>query len=386
VPFALRMKNPFVDAYRGLLALLLTFFVASPTYAQVCAGDCNGDQQVQVDEIVASINISLGAAPLANCGTADQNGDDVVTVDEILVAVNAALSGCPEAAQPTATPALSDDCAAVNFLDVSTAPGAGAGYAAPSLEAECIGDTVVVRSNGIPHYTFVQITPNALVEQSLEYRFPRHPQVATQATNLPLLGAAGVAVNGLPFFGPNEAQRPDPYGDPVVNAILDECLGHTAFVYHYHALTEQCLSPSGLVAEPWLAEAPKGDHASPIVAYAFDGFPVYGPYECADSACTSVVEMQSGWENVGFESVDCVTGSECSNGFACVATIIGGARRNACVPTTYAWNNNVYVEKEGSQYLDQCNGHIGPNGDYHYHATETFPYVIGCYRGTPVSN
>lgn len=23
----------------------------------------------------------------------------------------------------------------------------------------------------------------------------------------------------------------------------------------------------------------------------------------------------------------------------------------------------------------------GPNGDYHYHATDTFPYILGCYAG-----
>lgn len=66
--------------------------------------------------------------------------------------------------------------------------------------------------------------------------------------------------------------------------------------------------------------------------------------------------------------------------------MIDGARRNACVSKTYAWDNNEYRAKSGSQFLDRCNGHYGPAGDYHYHATETFPYVLGCYRGTPTNN
>jgi hypothetical protein len=33
--------------------------------------------------------------------------------------------------------------------------------------------------------------------------------------------------------------------------------------------------------------------------------------------------------------------------------------------------------------LDPCNGRVGPDGVYRYHATTTFPYVLGCYRGTP---
>lgn len=35
--------------------------------------------------------------------------------------------------------------------------------------------------------------------------------------------------------------------------------------------------------------------------------------------------------------------------------------------------------------LDQCNGHADKNRGYHYHTTEGFPFVLGCYRGTPVA-
>ncbi len=35
--------------------------------------------------------------------------------------------------------------------------------------------------------------------------------------------------------------------------------------------------------------------------------------------------------------------------------------------------------------LDQCNGHTDSERDYHYHTTEKFPFVLGCYRGTPVT-
>ncbi len=39
-----------------------------------------------------------------------------------------------------------------------------------------------------------------------------------------------------------------------------------------------------------------------------------------------------------------------------------------------------------STILDECNGQVGPEGDYHYHATETFPYILGCYNGAPTPN
>jgi hypothetical protein len=56
------------------------------------------------------------------------------------------------------------------------------------------------------------------------------------------------------------------------------------------------------------------------------------------------------------------------------------------VPKTCVWSNNAYVAKASSDYLDECNGHVGPDGGYHYHTTSTFPYILSCYRGTPTNN
>ena len=40
----------------------------------------------------------------------------------------------------------------------------------------------------------------------------------------------------MPIYGPNEAQHPDPFGDPYINGILDFCHGHTGPQgdYHFH--------------------------------------------------------------------------------------------------------------------------------------------------------
>jgi YHYH protein len=270
------------------------------------------------------------------------------------------------------------------FLDVSQGPGAGPSYPAPYLSVECGSAVIIVHSNGIPPYTFVQTTPNALQPQNYTFTFPTHPLVAAQVSSVPLLGPVAIALNGLPIYGPNEGLIPDPYGDPVANALLDECLGHTAQRgdYHYHGLLVKCLTESGLVAEPWLNPDPPSNQPSPIVAYSFDGFPIYGPYECTDQSCTQVHELLSSWDNVGYQSLDCTSSTQCGANYVCALSMINGVRRNACVPKSYAWTNNQYVAKGGSEFLDQCNGHVGPNGDYHYHATATFPYILGCYRGS----
>jgi hypothetical protein len=35
--------------------------------------------------------------------------------------------------------------------------------------------------------------------------------------------------------------------------------------------------------------------------------------------------------------------------------------------------------------MDECNGRIQPDGTYGYHATLTFPYMVGCLKGTPMT-
>ena len=69
-----------------------------PRLANACAGDCNGDGRVTVDEILTCIDIALGQSLLGSCTACDRDG--TVTVDELLTAVTAALNGCPVAASP----------------------------------------------------------------------------------------------------------------------------------------------------------------------------------------------------------------------------------------------------------------------------------------------
>lgn len=65
-----------------------------PGAQPACAGDCSGDEQVTVDELVTAVNIALELRPVADCVAIDGNGDHQVTVDELVTAVNRALTGC----------------------------------------------------------------------------------------------------------------------------------------------------------------------------------------------------------------------------------------------------------------------------------------------------
>lgn len=81
---------------RPLLAtvVLAGFALAGAAHAQ-CVGDCSGDGEVTVDEIVTGLSIALGNAGIEVCPAFDANVDGQVTVDEIVTSVNNALNGCP---------------------------------------------------------------------------------------------------------------------------------------------------------------------------------------------------------------------------------------------------------------------------------------------------
>ena len=117
-------------------------------------------------------------------------------------------------------------CPTDAFMDVTRTAGAGESYPRPRLEVQCEEGSLVVLSNAIPHYRFVQITPNPLLELNRNYRMPLDPKLAEKPSPLPLFGPSGVAINGIPIFGPNEGPVPPPgFGDPVYNSIMDACMG-----------------------------------------------------------------------------------------------------------------------------------------------------------------
>ena len=66
---------------------------AGQCVAGLCTGDCNGDRDVTVDELITLANIALGSTAVA-CDSGDANGDGEITVNEIIAAVNRALVGC----------------------------------------------------------------------------------------------------------------------------------------------------------------------------------------------------------------------------------------------------------------------------------------------------
>ncbi len=271
--------------------------------------------------------------PLSACGGGDADDEAAPDAGAADLDAGAADPDCPQAA---------------HFLDVSGG-SAGPGYPAPELSARCEGDEVIVESNGIPNFTFVQVTPNALQAHPMIYRLPRAPTPAARPAAVPLGGEVAVAVNGLMIFGPTEAPQMG-YRDPILDDLMDACNGHTAprGMYHFHARPD-CLFTD------------LEGNTSLVVAYALDGYPILAPFTCTDAACTATRELRSSWQRIAAQF---------------------DASGNPLYQNTPegAWDVHAYVA--GSGDLDQCNGRDLPGGGYAYYATDTFPYLIGCYHGT----
>lgn len=213
----------------------------------------------------------------------------------------------------------------------TTDGSANADLADPEVSASCDGDNVVVTSNGIPDYTYIETSPGSPDAVDYTFTIPATPTMADAVTDVPDLGTAAVALNGVPIYGPTEGTGGD------VNSLvgaLSECGSHNGPTgFHIHQIltsanTDCLFTPEEVAAAPQL------------VGYALDGYPIY----------TGIDQYTSSWELTD-ESL-----------FA-----------------SDTWAAHSYVEGLGD--LDQCNGLTDADGNYAYYTTETFPYVIGCYAG-----
>ncbi len=89
--FLLGLTRLFAHLAIGTATIAL---MATNGLAQACPGDCDGDGQVRVNELITGVNIALGAVGVDACRAFDVNGDGRVAVSELVGAVNAALEGC----------------------------------------------------------------------------------------------------------------------------------------------------------------------------------------------------------------------------------------------------------------------------------------------------
>jgi len=281
----------------------------------------------------------------------------------LLVMVGVFAVGCSSPAadtSPSPTPAVSSDEGVVASASFAASYGDCAAMAStfrsvisanpesvdPSVSAVCEGDSLAVTSNSIPDYAYIATTPQGLRESEQTVSIAVNPVEASTPTEVPLLGAIAIAVNGVPMYGPTEAA-----GGDVLSLVgaLSECGSHSSAVqFHLHlfgwADGVDCLYSS--------TEAESGD--SLVVGWSPDGYPIMSGLVCADEDCASTTQLTSSWQLTD------------NSLFA-----------------SDTWSAHSYVE--GSGDLDQCNGRVDSDGQYRYYTTTTFPYFLGCYHGVVAS-
>ncbi|MDX2167735.1 MAG: hypothetical protein SF182_11750 [Deltaproteobacteria bacterium] len=77
---------------------------ATPPASRPCAGDCNENGAVSIDELIAAVNIALDPSNDPTiCRNFDPNQDGQITINELVQFVSAALGGCDSGPTPTAT-------------------------------------------------------------------------------------------------------------------------------------------------------------------------------------------------------------------------------------------------------------------------------------------
>ena len=83
-----------IRAIRGALALSALLAFAPRSTLATCAGDCNANGAVSIDELVVMVNVALDQAALSLCPAGDRNGDGEIAIAEIVAAVDRALGSC----------------------------------------------------------------------------------------------------------------------------------------------------------------------------------------------------------------------------------------------------------------------------------------------------
>ena len=244
----------------------------------------------------------------------------------------------------------------------------------------CGATTRNLAANGIPDHavgTFPNVNnPNAITAQNVVAALRLAPvKSATITQRGGPLGDTGYILNGVKVDAATAGTCGNTGGSScgLVNNSGPwsiEALGQTAFnfgtdsnnahvqpngAYHYHGV------PEGFVTSL------KKGAAMTLIGWAADGFPIYARYgfSVATDASSSVRAMTSSYR------------------------LKSAPDANRPSTTTYAMGtfsqDYQYIANSGD--LDECNGRTGitpefPSGTYHYFATDSYPYLQRCIKGS----
>lgn len=222
---------------------------------------------------------------------------------------------------------------------------------------------VYVKTSGVPNYYKDGVSHNNAKDLQAVWSLPRTQTPASSGPSVPG-GQMGIMYDGSVFFHPGDAQSYNSAG--VWNRLayyfegvdMDPYNGHSTpdQMYHHHF--------DNLALHDW-----DSSKHSPIVAYSFDGYPVYGPFGYANTDGTGgITRMKTSYSTKSY------------------TTRTNGPAVNTQYPIGCFIEDWQYTA--GSGHLDDHNGRFCktpeyPNGTYAYFTTvdaslkPVYPYFIG---------
>jgi hypothetical protein len=276
--------------------------------------------------------------------------------------------------------------------------------------------SVYINATGIPAYItgpFQDGNPSLATNQNAIFKFPLNPVKNTGAAMVTTGGNIGVFINGVALFdyrdgvawnattnalcgGPGNSPCPggmsasQPWNRdaiPAERAGFDCAKAHPAMGnYHHHqnpsafnldltVVSNVC----DLYAADGLYKIDVKKH-SPLLGFAYDGFPIYGAYAFKNTDGTGgIVRMKSAYKlrNITVRNTS-PTG----------ATVTAGAPINTTYPLGYFREDYEFIISTASDVLDEHNGRFCitpeyPKGTYAYFCTvddkhnSAYPYVVG---------
>lgn len=283
-------------------------------------------------------------------------------------------------------------------------------------KVEYSNDFVYITATGIPAYPtgpFLDNNPSNAADQAAIYKIPLNPTANTGTLNTTTGGNIGIFINGVSLFdyrdgvawnpntnalcggpgnptcpgGPQATQDWNRDAVPAEKPGFDCSKGHPANGnYHHHQnpsafkLDLQVVSNiCNLYDADGLYTIDSTQH-SPLIGYAYDGFPIYGAYGFKNTDGTGgVTRIKSGYS---LRNISARTTHADGN------TVSSGPAINATYFLGYFREDYGHVPSTSQDILDVHNGRFCitpeyPNGTYAYFATvnadwtSAYPYVVG---------
>ncbi|MCF8254270.1 MAG: YHYH protein [Bacteroidia bacterium] len=272
--------------------------------------------------------------------------------------------------------------------------------------------SVYIRANGVPSYItgpFLDGNPSVTTSQNAIFKFTLNPAQKTGTPTATTGGNIGLFINGVALFdyrdgvswknstgtmagGPSGGMGDNVWNrDAIVaeRAGFDCSKGHPAMGnYHHHQnpsafkLDAEVVSTiCNLYDADGLYVIDSTKH-SPLIGFAYDGFPIYGAYAYKNADGTGgIIRMKS-----SYQLRDITVRNKYANG----NTVTAGPDVSTTYPLGLFREDYEYIATSAStpDFLDEHNGRFCktpeyPEGIYCYFATvdskwnSAYPYVVG---------